>query len=95
MTGNEPTPPPGTQVAMFRVLLLNDDETPMEFVVWVLETIFGTTRDDALKTMLEAHHEGVCICGIYHEQQARSLIRRVKAEARRLEHPLKCVMERV
>jgi ATP-dependent Clp protease adaptor protein ClpS len=94
MSASEPTAPHSTRTPLFKVMLLNDDETPMEFVVWVLETIFAKPRDEAVSTMLTTHHDGACACGIYDEEQAKSLVRRVKAEARRLEHPLKCVMER-
>jgi ATP-dependent Clp protease adaptor protein ClpS len=87
MTGTEPTSPRSAQTPMFKVLLSNDDETPMEFVVWVLETVFEKTRDDAIKIMLETHEDGIGVCGA---EQAGSLVKRVMAEARRFEHPLKC-----
>jgi ATP-dependent Clp protease adaptor protein ClpS len=94
MSDGESTSPHFIETPMFKVLLLNDDETPMDFVVRVIETIFGKSRDDAVTLMLQIHHDGAGACGIYDEAQAKSLMRRVKAEARRLEHPLKCVMER-
>jgi ATP-dependent Clp protease adaptor protein ClpS len=79
---------------LYKVMLLNDDETPMEFVVEVLETVFGKSRDDAIKIMLRTHEDGVGVCGVYGEEQAKSLVGRVRAEAHSFQHPLQCVMER-
>jgi ATP-dependent Clp protease adaptor protein ClpS len=94
MSETESTAENSAKAPMFKVLLLNDDQTPMEFVVWVLETMFEKTRDEAVKIMLTAHHEGVGVCGVYGAEEAGSLVERVTAEARRFEHPLKCAMER-
>jgi ATP-dependent Clp protease adaptor protein ClpS len=95
MSGIEPTSPrSAATAAMYKVLLLNDDETPMEFVVWILETLFEKTRDDAIKIMLKTHEDGIGVCGVYGAEQAGSLVKRVMAESYRFEHPLKCVMER-
>jgi ATP-dependent Clp protease adaptor protein ClpS len=90
----EPTAENPGAAPMFKVLLLNDDETPMEFVVWVLETLFEKTRDEAVKIMLTAHQDGVGVCGVYSAEQAGGLIKQVAAEARKLKHPLQCAMER-
>jgi ATP-dependent Clp protease adaptor protein ClpS len=79
---------------MFKVLLLNDDETPMEFVVWMLETVFEKTCDDAVKIMLRTHEDGSGVCGVYSAEHAGSLLMRVRVEASKFRHPLKCAMER-
>jgi ATP-dependent Clp protease adaptor protein ClpS len=79
---------------MFKVLLLNDDETPMEFVVRVLETVFGKTWEEATKLMLQTHHDGAGVCGVYSAEAAGRLVKQVMAEADKFRHPLKCTMER-
>jgi ATP-dependent Clp protease adaptor protein ClpS len=81
-------PPP-----MYRVLLLNDDYTPMEFVVQVLQKFFGKSHEDAMRVMLQVHHEGKGICGIYPHDIAASRINQVAQYARARQHPLQCVME--
>jgi ATP-dependent Clp protease adaptor protein ClpS len=78
---------------MFKVLLLNDDETPMEFMVWMLETV-ETTRDDAVKIMLRTHEDRSGVCGVYSAEHAGSLLKRVRVEAAKFQHPLKCARER-
>lgn len=77
----------------FKVLLWNDDDTPMEFVVWVLETVFGKSRDDAVQIMLKAHQDGTCVCCVHDAEEAGRLVKRVMTEAQRFAHPLKCTME--
>ena len=94
MSVTDPAAPLSAPMPMFKVLLFNDDETPMEFVVSVLETIFEKTRDDAIKLMLQIHTDGVGVCGTYSAEQAGSLVERVMAEAHRCGHPLRCAMER-
>ncbi len=81
-------PPP-----MYRVLLLNDDYTPMEFVVQVLQKFFGKSQDDAMRVMLQVHHEGKGVCGVYPYDIAASRIGQVSQYARTRQHPLQCVME--
>lgn len=81
-------PPP-----MYRVLLLNDDYTPMEFVVQVLQKFFGKSQDDAMRVMLQVHHEGKGVCGVYPYDIAASRIAQVAQYARTRQHPLQCVME--
>ena len=81
-------PPP-----MYNVLLLNDDYTPMEFVVQVLQKFFGKTQDDAMRVMLQVHHEGKGLCGVYPYDIATSRIAQVAQYARARQHPLQCVME--
>jgi ATP-dependent Clp protease adaptor protein ClpS len=75
------------------VLLLNDDETTMEFVVQVLEDIFDMTRDEALKLMLEIHRDGSGECGVYAIKDASNIAARVDELARRRGFPLRCVVE--
>ncbi|MBY0578443.1 MAG: ATP-dependent Clp protease adapter ClpS [Burkholderiales bacterium] len=81
--------PPG----MFKVLLLNDDFTPMEFVVVVLERFFSKSREQATQIMLKVHREGKAVCGVYPKDIAETKVEQVVAFARQNEHPLRCVME--
>ena len=75
------------------VVLLNDDQTPMEFVVVVLERFFGMTRLEAQSQMLHIHHEGRAICGTYPCEEAEKKVVDVLAFAGKHEHPLQCVLE--
>lgn len=79
--------------AMAKVLLLNDDETTMEFVVQVLEGVFGKTRDEALKLVLAIHRDGSGECGVYPAEQASNIVARVAQLARRNGYPLRCITE--
>jgi ATP-dependent Clp protease adaptor protein ClpS len=81
-------PPP-----MFKVMLLNDDYTPMEFVVVVLQKFFGMSRERATQVMLKVHREGIGICGVYPKDIATTKVQQVGAYARKHQHPLQCVME--
>ena len=74
---------------MLNVLLVNDELTPMDFVVEVLEDLFGKSWDEAIKIMLEAHRSGQAICGTYAEEQARELVRAATLLARDAGHPLR------
>jgi ATP-dependent Clp protease adaptor protein ClpS len=78
---------------MFRVLLLNDDVTPMEFVVQVLEQIFDKDRETATRLMLHIHHQGSGECGIHPFVVADAKAKEVEAFAREHGHPLRCVVE--
>ena len=80
--------------ALYRVLLLNDDYTPMEFVVYVLERFFNKTRDEATTIMLHVHQNGVGLCGVYTYEVAETKVAQVLDLARRHEHPLQCTMEK-
>ncbi len=80
--------------ALYRVLLLNDDYTPMEFVVYVLEKFFSKTRDEATTIMLHVHQHGVGVCGIFTYEVAETKVAQVLDLARRNEHPLQCTMEK-
>jgi ATP-dependent Clp protease adaptor protein ClpS len=81
-------PPP-----MFRVLLLNDDYTPMDFVVVVLQTIFFMGREQATQIMLKVHREGRGVCGVFPRDVAATKVEQVVAFAKQHQHPLRCVME--
>ena len=79
--------------SMYKVLLLNDDYTPMEFVVLVLQKFFGMTRERATQVMLKVHREGMGICGVYPRDVASTKVQQVAGYARKHQHPLQCVME--
>ena len=78
---------------MYKVLLLNDDYTPMEFVVLVLQKFFGMTRERATQVMLKVHREGMGVCGVYPHDVASTKVQQVAGFARKHQHPLQCVME--
>jgi ATP-dependent Clp protease adaptor protein ClpS len=78
---------------MYKVLLLNDDYTPMEFVVLVLQKFFGMTRERATQVMLKVHREGMGVCGVYPHDVASTKVQQVTAYAHKHQHPLQCVME--
>lgn len=80
--------------SLYRVLLLNDDYTPMEFVVYVLERFFNKTREEATTIMLHVHQNGVGVCGVYTYEVAETKVAQVLDLARRSEHPLQCTMEK-
>jgi ATP-dependent Clp protease adaptor protein ClpS len=79
---------------MYRVLLLNDDYTPMEFVVDVLQRFFNKDRDAATRIMLHVHHHGIGECGVYTYEVAETKVTQVMDFARKHQHPLQCVMEK-
>ena len=79
--------------ATAKVLLLNDDETTMEFVVHVLEGVFGKTREEALRLMLEIHRDGRGECGAYAVGRASDIAAHVEELARRNGYPLRCIVE--
>ena len=79
---------------LYRVLLLNDDYTPMEFVVHVLERFFKKNRDQATRIMLHVHQNGVGECGVYTYEVAETKVTQVMDFARQNQHPLQCVMEK-
>ena len=79
---------------VFSVLLLNDDRTPMEFVVDVLERFFGYDRKTAIGTMLQVHETGATECGKFPQETATAKVAEVTDFARQQEHPLQCVMLR-
>jgi ATP-dependent Clp protease adaptor protein ClpS len=81
-------PPP-----MFKVLLLNDDFTPMDFVVTVLQKFFGKDREQATRVMLQVHRDGKGVCGVFPRDVAATKVEQVCSFARQSQHPLACVME--
>ena len=81
-------PPP-----MWKVLLLNDDYTPMDFVVAVLQTFFSMSREQATQIMLKVHREGMGVCGVYPKDIASTKVEQVLSFSRKHQHPLQCVME--
>jgi ATP-dependent Clp protease adaptor protein ClpS len=80
--------------SMYRVLLLNDDYTPMEFVVHVLERFFNKDRESATRIMLHVHQHGIGECGVFTYEVAETKVTQVMDFARKHQHPLQCVMEK-
>ena len=80
--------------SMYKVLLLNDDYTPMEFVIVVLMRNFGMGQQKAAEVMLHVHQRGVGVCGVYPFEVAETKVTQVVDFARRNEHPLQCIMEK-
>lgn len=80
--------------SMYKVLMLNDDYTPMEFVVDVLEQFFDKTNDEAMEIMLNVHKKGVGLCGVYTFEVAETKVGQVMGLARRAQHPLQCTLEK-
>lgn len=81
--------------SMYRVLLLNDDYTPMEFVVLVLERYFNKDQQEATQIMLHVHQKGIGVCGIYPFEIAETKVMQVMDLARKNQHPLQCTMEKI
>ena len=80
--------------SMYKVFLLNDDYTPMEFVVTLLESLFGMDREKATRVMLMVHSQGRGVCGIFTYEIAETKVAQVNEFSRQNEHPLKCTMEK-
>ena len=91
----ERTRPKLKKPPMFKVVILNDDYTPMEFVVHVLEAIFGHDRENATRIMLNVHKSGKGVCGIYSRDIAETKVTQVNSYSRENKHPLLCDMEEV
>ena len=79
---------------MYRVLLLNDDYTPMEFVISILQAFFNKDSQEATQIMLQVHHNGVGECGVYTYEVAETKVSQVMDHARKNQHPLQCIMEK-
>lgn len=79
---------------LYKVLILNDDYTPMEFVVFVIQRVFNKTQDQAFQIMLKIHHEGMGVCGIYSKDVAETKAEQVIQLAHTHEHPLQCISEK-
>jgi len=88
------TKPKTKKPSLYRVLLLNDDYTPMEFVIHVLERFFQKDREAATRIMLHVHQHGVGECGVYTYEVAETKVTQVMDFARQHQHPLQCVMEK-
>ena len=88
------TKPKTKKPSMYKVLLLNDDYTPMEFVILVLMRIFGMPKENATEVMMHVHRRGVGVCGVYPFEVAETKVTQVVDFARRNEHPLQCTMEK-
>ena len=80
--------------SLYKVLLLNDDYTPMEFVVHVLERFFNKGAEEATRIMLHVHQKGVGVCGVYTYEVAETKVAQVIDFARRHQHPLQCTLEK-
>ena len=80
--------------SMYKVLMLNDDYTPMDFVIHVLELIFGKGKEEAARIMLHVHQRGVGICGVYSYEVAETKVTQVMDFARKNQHPLQCTLEK-
>ena len=80
---------------MYQVLLLNDDYTPMEFVVGVIQTVFGYDLDKSTRIMMQVHYEGQGVCGVYARDVAETKVSQVVEMARKANHPLMCKIELV
>jgi ATP-dependent Clp protease adaptor protein ClpS len=102
-TPNDTTPNTGVVVkarprtkkpSMYKVLMLNDDYTPMEFVVHVLERFFQKNREEATRIMLHVHRRGVGVCGVYTYEVAETKVTQVMDLARQNQHPLQCTIEK-
>lgn len=88
------TKPTTQKPAMYKVLLLNDDYTPMEFVIMVLMGFFGMNNQQATDVMLHVHKRGVGVCGVFSYEVAETKVSQVMDCARQNEHPLQCTMEK-
>jgi ATP-dependent Clp protease adaptor protein ClpS len=80
--------------SMYKVLMLNDDYTPMEFVVMVLERFFGKQHEEAVQIMLHVHQKGVGVCGVFTYEVAETKVTQVMDYARKHQHPLQCTLEK-
>jgi ATP-dependent Clp protease adaptor protein ClpS len=80
--------------SMYKVLMLNDDYTPMEFVISVLEQFFFKTQDQATQIMLHVHQKGVGVCGVFTYEVAETKVNQTMDLARQYQHPLQCTLEK-
>ena len=88
------TKPKTKKPSMYKVLMLNDDYTPMEFVVHILERFFNKNRQEATRIMMHVHRRGVGICGVYTYEVAETKVTQVMDFARQHQHPLQCTLEK-
>ena len=80
--------------SMYKVLMLNDDYTPMEFVIYVLESFFSMSHDEATQVMLHVHQKGVGVCGVFTYEIAETKVNQSMDLAQKNEHPLQCTIEK-
>ena len=80
--------------SMYKVLMLNDDYTPMEFVIHVLEQFFSKNQDEATQIMLHVHQKGVGVCGVFTYEVAETKVNQTMDMARQHQHPLQCTIEK-
>jgi len=88
------TKPKTKKPSMWKVLLMNDDYTPMEFVVFVLERYFNKSQEEATQIMLHVHQRGIGVCGVFPYEVAETKVGQVVDVARQNQHPLQCTMEK-
>jgi ATP-dependent Clp protease adaptor protein ClpS len=88
------TKPKSKRPPLYKVLILNDDFTPMEFVIMILERVFGMTHAQAYDLMLTVHKKGVAVVGVYSHEIAETKVAQVMDFAQRHQHPLQCTMEK-
>ena len=88
------TRPKTKKPSLYRVLMMNDDYTPMEFVIQILVSIFNKSPEEATAIMLSVHKSGVGVCGIYTYEIAETKVSQVMDAAKRVQHPLQCTMEK-
>ena len=81
--------------SVYKVIILNDDYTPMEFVVSVIKKVFSKSQDEATRIMLKIHTEGICICGMYPLEIAETKMNQVLNLAKEASHPLQCITEEI
>jgi ATP-dependent Clp protease adaptor protein ClpS len=81
--------------SIYKVIILNDDFTPMEFVAHIIQKVFNKTQDDATRIMLQIHTQGVGICGIYPFEIAETKMNQVLNLAKESQHPLQCIIEKI
>ena len=88
------TKPKPKKPSMYKVYLMNDDFTPMDFVIHILERFFGKNIEEATEIMMSVHHKGVGLCGVYTYEVAETKVSQVLDCARQNEHPLQCTLEK-
>lgn len=88
------TKPKTKKPAMYKVIMLNDDYTPMEFVILVLERFFNKTSEEATRIMLHVHQKGVGVCGVFTYEVAETKVQQVMDLAKQHRHPLQCTLEK-
>ena len=88
------TKPKTKKPSMYKVIMLNDDYTPMEFVIYVLERFFSKNREEATRIMLHVHQRGVGVCGVFTYEVAETKVTQVMDFARQNQHPLQCTLEK-